>query len=178
MAARRTCARAPHQAAAARQEAHGEMKEEKMESRPGHGPQRRSLRGAMEGGGAALGRRMPPLPLLLSFFPNSSLAHRRLAAHAANRSRKRQELGQSICRMRMRHFLFHLDQRAQREVEEEPRPASRRLPPSTHLTAAILSMSWRIRYSPLKSHFCFPRFHLKYGLPIYYSHLDLHMKAV
>ncbi|XBI60906.1 hypothetical protein VPH35_041777 [Triticum aestivum] len=97
------------------------------------------------GGGVELGSRMPPLPLLLSFFPNSSLARRRLAAHAAKRSRKRRESGQSICRTRMRHSLLHLDQRAQREVEEEPRPPSRRLSPSTHLTAAILSMSWRIR---------------------------------
>ncbi|XBI37134.1 hypothetical protein VPH35_122526 [Triticum aestivum] len=46
------------------------------------------------GGGAEFGRRMPPLSLLVSLFPNSSLARRHLAAHAAKRSRKRRESGQ------------------------------------------------------------------------------------
>ncbi|XBI79316.1 hypothetical protein VPH35_088823 [Triticum aestivum] len=41
---------------------------------------------------------MPPLSLLLSFFPNSSLARRCLAAHTTKRSRKRRELGDAAAR--------------------------------------------------------------------------------
>lgn len=65
---------------------------------------------------------MPPLLLVLSFFPNYSSLARRCTWKRSN------------------------------DLEQEVA--------GTHVTTTVLSMSWRIMYSPLKSQLCFSHFHL------------------
>ncbi|XP_044428658.1 uncharacterized protein [Triticum aestivum] len=130
---RRRCPRAPHQAATSRRGGGAVLRGCSSEA-----SRRRCARVPHQAAAARQEAHGEMKEEKMESRPGHGPQRRKLAG--GERSRKRRESGQSICRTTDAALPFPSSNGPQREVEEEPQPTSRMLPPNTHLT-----MSWRIR---------------------------------